>query len=779
VQELLETVPRRRELRFDLSRYNACRFAKLAKVAEEFLRETSKLRVLALAAAFFALGLVQRSVAAQGPQRLTIERLYSLPHLIGTAPTGFAWNAQNDRVAFLWNDEGRNFRDVWAVDVHSRVPERWTRMPALARDTPQPEMDFDRELDAIEWSVRRERDRGVSAVVWHPNGERLVVSFRGDLYEVTRTGETNPLVSTSQTVTRARFSRNGATLAYLAGGDLWVRSGSFGQESTNLTALADEHRSVQEYRLSPDGRMAAFIEADRSEVPLRAIPDYLTEEPELVRVPRSYPGDPSPKFRLGVVSVAGGPTRWIDLDSAPMDPIFGLEWSGDSTRLVVDTSDLYVKDRRILIVDAASGKTRLLVRERNPLNVQELWQVAWAPDGNGIYFLSDRDEDTHIYYAALDDVGAPVRITRGDWAVFSFSVFESGILFVANAGRPEERHVFRVELEGGEPVRVSVRAGTHAPSFSPDGTLVADYFSSDSTPYELLLTDVAKDARSEDRERPVTHSPIEEFSNYRWVEPEYVTFKSHVDGVTLHGRLTVPPGLDRTRKHPAILGSVYSNTVRNQWGGRTAHPTWGLDQYLVQEGYILLNVNFRGSLGHGKSFRQGIRLDYGGIDVEDLFSGVQYLESLGFVDMDRIGIWGSSYGGLLTCMSLFKKPGVYKAGVAGAPATNVWHALTGEMRVMMAPDDQPQEYAEASAFTYASGLEDHLMIIHGMRDRIVLFKDSVSLVQRLMLLDKDVDFVVLPDSGHGWDNEGLHQTRFAFRKLVQHFERYLGKGPTP
>jgi dipeptidyl-peptidase-4 len=235
--------------------------------------------------------------------------------------------------------------------------------------------------------------------------------------------------------------------------------------------------------------------------------------------------------------------------------------------------------------------------------------------------------------------------------------------------------------------------------------------------------------------------------------------------------------LDRTKTYPAILGSVYSNTVRNQWGGRTAHPTWGLDQYLVQEGYVLLNVNFRGSRGNGKALRRGIRLDYGGIDVEDLHSGVKYLESLGFIDMDRVGIWGSSYGGLLTCMSLFKKPGVYKAGVAGAPATNVWHAMTGEMRVMMAPQDQPDEYRDSSAYTHAAGLQDHLMIIHGMRDRIVLYKDSVTLVERLMLMGKDVDLVTLPNSGHGWDTEGSYQTIYAFNKLVGHFERYLGKGP--
>ena len=197
----------------------------------------------------------------------------------------------------------------------------------------------------------------------------------------------------------------------------------------------------------------------------------------------------------------------------------------------------------------------------------------------------------------------------------------------------------------------------------------------------------------------------------------------------------------------------------------------------LQEGYILLNVDIHGSSGHGRAFRRALRQDFGGIDVEDLHSGVEFLRTLGFVDMDRIGIWGSSYGGLMTAMSLFKKPGVYKAGVAGAPATNVWHATTGEMRVMMRPQDFPALYKDASPFTHAAGLQDHLMIIHGMRDTIVLFKDSLTLVQRLILLGKDVDLVALPDAPHGWDTEGLPQTRYAFKKLVGHFDRYLGRGP--
>ncbi len=427
------------------------------------------------------------------------------------------------------------------------------------------------------------------------------------------------------------------------------------------------------------------------------------------------------------------------------------------------------------------------------------WRIEWSTDSRFLYFLSDREEDYHVWSVEPSGDGQPQQLTSGAWAVADMFPVEGGLIVVGNRGKAEERHLFRVGNSGGEAAKLSQRPGTHTPTVSPDGRWAAVHFSSQSTPAELLLTSLtlpggvgealaasregaspsptrsASNTTSSanttepgrERERQVTHSPIPEFQDYEWVEAQFVTFPSHIDGTTLHGRLTLPPDFDPDKTYPAILGSVYTDSVRNQWGGRTAHPTWGLDQYLSQEGYILLNVDMRGSWGRGREHRRGIRLDYGGMDIEDLESGVRFLGTLGYVDLDRVGIWGSSYGGLMTAMSLFRKPGLYAAGIAGAPATNVWHALTGQMAVMMRPQDQPEEYADSSPFMHAHGLEDPLMIIHGMRDWVVLFKDSVILVQRLILLGKDVELVALPNSGHGWDNEGLAQTRFAFHKMIR------------
>jgi dipeptidyl-peptidase-4 len=464
-----------------------------------------------------------------------------------------------------------------------------------------------------------------------------------------------------------------------------------------------------------------------------------------------------------------GRIRWASLGGDPLDIVFHLAWSPDDKTLLVDKSDLYIKDRRLLLVDARSGNSSELLRETDPQNVTAEWWSDWAPDGRGVYFTSDRENYYQVYYAPLG--GSIRRVTSGRAEVFwaSLNVRANALFYIANEGMPEERHLHKVSLASGEETQMTRSAGTHTVAVSPDGSTAADLFSSDLIPPDLYFQRI-------DSPQPplqVTHSPLPEFARYRWSGARYVTFPA-VDGVTLHGRMTVPPDFDPKKRYAAILGSVYSNTVRNQWGGRNAHPTWGLDQYLAQQGYILLNVDIRGSLGYGKAFRQKLALDYGGIDVEDLNSGVKFLGTLGYVDMARVGIWGSSYGGLLTTTSLFTKPGVYKAGVAGAPATSLFHALTGEMRTMMAPQDHQKEYAQASAFLKSAGLADHLMIVHGMRDQTVLFQDSMALEQRLILQGKDVQMVVLPNAPHSWDTGPMVQTRFAFNQIIAFFERYLG-----
>ncbi len=710
---------------------------------------------------------------AQPARTLTLDRLYSLPSIIGTKPESPAWSPDSKHLAFLWNNAGMPFLDVWVVDVPDGKPVRLTSMPE-----PQLPSAPGTDIAKLEQQARAETDHGISALAWSSDARHLYFLLHGKLFQLVPGRAPEPLAAGLPAIAQIAVSPRGGSLALeTAAGELYTLDLEHGTNPTKLYATTQPATGAEEFQWSPDGLHIAFIEDDRSHMPLRGIPDYLTPETTLTEVRRPFPGEPAERRRLGILSAAGCPVVWAALGGDPQDLFYDVSWSPDSRTLLVDRSDLYIKDRRLSLVDAATGKPTLLVEEKDPRNVTDQWWSAFTPDGLGIVYTSDLNaNDYQVFYEPLTG-GSPRPLTTGNFAVFSaeLSTQDKSLFAVTNQGRAEERQVFRVPLAGGASRQITQAAGTHTPVTSPDGRYLADIFSDDLTPPDLYLQPTAPGSKP----RQLTHSPLPEFNQYHWIAARYVDFPNIHDGTSLHARLTLPANFDPHKRYPAILGSVYSNTVHNQWGGRIFHPTWGLDQYLAQQGYVLINVDISGSSGYGKAFRQRIAQDYGGVDVEDLYSATRYLVSTGYVDPQRLGIWGSSYGGLLTTTSLFVHPGVYKAGVAGAPATSLFHALTGEMRTMMAPQDHMEQYARSSAFLKSGGLEDHLMLLQGMRDQVVLFKDSVTLTQRLILQSKDVTLVPLPNAPHGWDTEGLALTRYAYHKLADYFRTWLGEGPTP
>ena len=709
-------------------------------------------------------------LAVGATKTLDLDRLYSLPWLIGTKPLAPAWSPDSQHVAFLWNDAGTNFYDVWMTDTTTRKAARVTALPQ-----PETPLHPGTDIAKLEQIAAAETDTGVSEVSWAADGKHLLFVFHGSIYSVIPGSKPHKLNDLATQQSAIAPEPKGNQIAFLASGALYVSGISEGMKDVRVVYAPEAQGvEVEEFHWSHDGTQLAFIETDSHKVPLRGIPDYLGDETRLTLVKRPFPGESPEARRLGVVGTQGGSVHWLTLGGEPSDQYFTLAWSPDDKSLLIDKSDIYIKNRQLLVVPLSTGHAVSVTQESDNNNVTAEWWSDWAADGKGFYYVSDREYDYHLYYEPLTG-GIPTQITNGKWAIFSVATSDDhrSIFYTSNQDALEERQVYTLRSGSRHATRITSAHGTHAPVISPDGRFIADIYSSDSEPPELYLQSTTAIGSAPLVATQITHSPLAEFRDYSWVAARYVQFPNTRDGTTLHARLTLPPHFDATKHYPAILGSVYSNTVHNQWGGRIYHPTWALDQFLAQQGYVLMNVDISGSSGYGKAFRQRIAQDYGGVDVEDLLSGTQYLIKTGYVDPARIGIWGSSYGGLLTTMSLLTKPGVYKVGVAGAPATSLFHAQTGEMRTMLAPQDHAQTYSKSSAFLKSSALQDHLLIIHGMRDDTVLFKDSITLVQRLILQGHDVDLVALPDAPHGWDTKGLAQTRFAFHKLVDYFDRYL------
>src|SRR5262249_27406775 len=226
---------------------------------------------------------------------------------------------------------------------------------------------------------------------WHPDARRVVITFRGELYVAAAVGAPQKIDGPSH-VSLAGFLAHARTLAFVRDGNLWtaeVWSADIAAPRA-LTTLAAPDVVVEGYAWAPDSRQLAFVERDTRNVPKRLIPDYLTPETTTGNAVRAVPGEPSEGRRLGVIGLADRRLRWMDLGPTAADQIFAYEWAPGSRAIAVDKSDVFVKDRRIVVADASTGKTAEWYRKQNPGNVTAQWSVGWAPNGRGLYALSDR-----------------------------------------------------------------------------------------------------------------------------------------------------------------------------------------------------------------------------------------------------------------------------------------------------------------------------------------------------------------------------------------------------
>lgn len=472
---------------------------------------------------------------------------------------------------------------------------------------------------------------------------------------------------------------------------------------------------------------------------------------------------------VGVLDVATSRLDFLALPDSSRMRVVSLAWSRTGALLVDRATDDEI-DRTVHVLEAGASTPRLVWRDHRESRIYNDIASAWTADGRQLLLSGDLDDRYRLYVLTPGDtVPRPLSPATSDVSGAAQPLGATGrVLYLANDPRPSERQVWSVGLDGTRRMPLTVRAGTHTACPSPDGRTLALLSTDDVTPTELWLQPVAGGAAA----RRITHSPPPEFDAVPWVTPRYVTLPARAGLPPLALRILLPPGLDSTRRHPVLFGPVYSNTVRNRWQGLYAT----LQQYLaIEKGYIVVQVDVRGSTGYGRDYREKFLMDWGGGDLDDLEAAVRHLQSLPYVDPRRIGIWGSSYGGTLTIYSLLRKPGLFAAGVAGAPATDPHFFGSDDVAIARRPQTHPATFTRG-ALQHAGSLRDHLLIIHGMQDDVVPFATSVALADEFMRLGKDVEFAFAPSATHGWTQRPAY-ARALLTRLVDFFDRHLGAGP--
>ncbi len=754
--------------------------------------------------------LVVGEVWGQGPgaqkKPLEIERLYTYPKLEGTAPAQAAWSKDSAKIAFLWNDKGYPFRDLW---VYDRAAKKLTRLTNLEQPRDQwTESPAEKDPKLKKYLPP---ETGLAGFAWSPDASRLAVSFRGELYVVAADGSAPPqrLTRTKEAEAAPKFSPDSRRLLFTRAENLWVLDLATGQVTQLTTDGSDDLLNTGSPDWSPDGAWVSFLQTNRKEERVRLIPNYSGVEVGTRRQKRTFAKDETNPVRLGIVPAAGGPVRW--LTEAVREYIRDIQWAPDSTRLALLRKSPDHKQQRIDLIPLAEPSTpKTLYAESDPAWICTLCNfLAWSPDGKRLLFSSERDGWNQLYLLDVDAPdAAPQQLTRGAWEVDTgyrapaeirprFSADGQRIYFTSTAVDSSERHLYALSLaEGSAPRRLTPLAGYNGAVVSPDDNWIAIHYSSWAKPWDLYLAANQPGAPDSGAKlERITSSPLPEFDTYQWPQPQVIDLPSR-DGKKLRALLfqptTIPVDITRTTvrgkrslpgrpaapKVPGIVfvhGAGYAQSVLNRWGGYSAER-FQFNQFLAQRGYLVLDLDYRGSSGYGHDWRTDVYLHLGGKDLQDELAGVDYLKTIPYVDTDRLGIWGVSYGGFMTLMALFTAPDVFRAGSAWAAVVdweNYQRHYTQER--LRTPESEPEAYRRSSPISHVAGLKGHLQIIHGMADDNVHFQDAVQLIDALVAAGKDFETVIYPQENHSWDRVPvwIH----SFRATFAFFERHLQPAP--
>jgi dipeptidyl aminopeptidase/acylaminoacyl peptidase len=385
--------------------------------------------------------------------------------------------------------------------------------------------------------------------------------------------------------------------------------------------------------------------------------------------------------------------------------------------------------------------------------------------------------------------GSAIQVTKGKFEAWrpAWSRDSTRIAFDANdVDRPGDRHI-GVATINNDPAHASVttitsgRGTDTSPVWSPDGTKIVYQHTDPHTSADLFVVDVA--ARNSAR---LSDSMPPSIDRGAFVEPQFVHYPGP-DGQQVPGWLFVPKNLDRTRKHPAIVW-IHGDGVNQNYDGwhvqRNYAVYYSFHQYLLQKGYVVFAPDYRGSIGYGRAWRQGVYMDVGGNDAKDAWMAADYLRTLGYVDIDRVGVWGLSYGGFFTLIAVTDQPTLYRAAVDVAGVVDYamyyedpYHGGWTASRIGT-PEQNPKVYAQASPLSHVDRLARPLLVLHGTSDVNVPYLHSVRLIDELLKHKKGdlVSFMTYPGEFHYFTRE--HVLRDAWHRVEDFFDANLKPGTT-
>ncbi len=612
----------------------------------------------------------------------------------------------------------------------------------------------------------------------------LLYSHKGDLYYYSRPqGKFRRLTATPDGEMNPTLSPDGRLVAYTRNHNLYtldIQSGlEFQLTSDGSDTIYNGWASWVYYEeilgrgsryrafwWSPDSRSLAFLRFDDSPVPVFPIFHHtkgIHGELEKERYPKA--GDPNPYVKLGIVSATGGDVVWADIEEKADHYAAWPFWTRDSSTLTFQWMNRGQNVIKIFAVDPSTGEKTEIYQEEQKTWVEFFTDLYFFEDGRGFLLRSNADGWSHLYLYDMQG-GLMRRLTQGPWTVTGITRVDeenNRVYFHARKDESTENHFFSVSLDGSGLNRLTEEPGYHRCQVSPRGKYFIDSYSNVTTPSRQEL-------RKGDGGliRLIADSRTEEMDRHLLAQKELLELPTK-DGWILPGYWILPPDFDDNKKYP-VLFTIYSGP-----GSSSVSNTYpGLSQlYFAQEGIIIFALDHRGSGHFGKKGMAWMHRNLGKWEMHDLIEAAKWLRSKPFIDNQKIGITGGSYGGYTTCMALTYGAGYFTHGYARASVTDwrLYDTVYTE-RYMNRPVDNPEGYKAGSVMTHAENLKGVLYMSHGAIDDNVHMQNTVQLISTFMDLDKVFEFMIYPDQRHGYrgkkrDHSNRHYVDFWFHHFLE------------
>jgi dipeptidyl aminopeptidase/acylaminoacyl peptidase len=759
---------------------------------------------------------------------LTVDNIMRGPGLVGYEPAQVRWSFDSQRLYFQWKQAGDQPEaplDTYVVnrdgsELRKLAGREAGQAPPAAGDTSKDGRltVYTREGDIFVYENTNGKTQQITKTTdaetnphFLPDGRRIYFTRAGNLYvmaldtgymeqitDIRVAGGTGgrggrgggPSSTTASGSAAGEVQASGASQEYLKREQKELfdvvreraklrdeEEARRKQEPSPKPFTLQARQSLASLALSPDEKYAVASVLEAGGARNTIVPNWITDTAYLEDISgRPNVGDTQARARLAVIEAATGELKWVDHGQGQRDvQMFQPTWSDDGSKAFLLARADDNKDEWLLALDPATAKTRVLAHEHDDAWVKGAGPntaatgPGWMKNGREIYFVSERTGYAQLYAVSWDG-GEPRALTSGKWEVLALrqSPDRSHFYLTANRDTAFENHLYEMSSEGGPLTRLTRLPGKHTTTISPGQRWIADVYSYTNRPPDLFVQENRPDADA----KRLTTSPTPEFFEYPWLDAPIVEFTAR-DGVKVPARLFKPAGFKKGGAGVVFVhGSGYLQNVDRWWSGNY-YREYMFDHILMERGFIVIDVDYRGSAGYGRDWRTAVYRHMGGNDLDDIVDAAKYLAAGQGVDPKKIGLYGGSYGGFLTLMAMFTQPEIFAAGAALRPVSD-WalynHGYTSN--ILNLPQSDPDSYRRSSPIYFAQGLKGALLICHGMVDTNVEFADTVRLVERLIELRKDNwELAVYPAENHGFVQPASWADEY--KRILALFEKHL------